>query len=48
MNEEEIAYKLIELYYTNHEIFKSYCIRLKDIADDYNQILKNIKIGSGE
>lgn len=43
MNKEEIAYKLIELYYTNREIFKSYCMSLKDVADKYNEILAIIR-----
>lgn len=43
MNKEEIAYKLIELYYTNNEIFKSYCMRLKDPAEKYNTILQLLK-----
>lgn len=29
MNKEEIAYKLIELYYTNIRIFNDCCISLK-------------------
>lgn len=43
MNKEEIAYKLIELYYTNNGIFKSYCISLKDLAEKYNAILQLLK-----
>lgn len=43
MNKEEIAYKLIELYYTNNGIFKSYCMSLVDITNKYNEILKILK-----
>lgn len=43
MNKEYIAYKLIELYYTNNRIFKSYCMSLKDIANKYNEILEILK-----
>ena len=43
MNKKYIAYKLIELYYTNARIFKSYCINLKELADKYNEILRILK-----
>lgn len=43
MNKEEIAYKLIELYYTNNGIFKSYCMSLKDLVEKYNAILQLLK-----
>lgn len=43
MNKEEIAYKLIELYYTYNGIFKSYCMSFKDLADKYNEILQLLK-----
>lgn len=43
MNKEEIAYKLIELYYTNNRIFKDCCISLKDLAEKYNVILQLLK-----
>ena len=43
MNEEEIAYKLIELYYTNVGIFKSYCMSVKDLAEKYKVILQLLK-----
>lgn len=43
MSKEEIAYKLIELYYTNDGLFKSYCISLKDVVNIYNEILEILK-----
>lgn len=43
MNKEEIAYKLIELYYTNNRIFKDCCVSLKNLADKYNEILQILK-----
>lgn len=48
MNKEEIAYKLIELYYTKNEIFKNYCISLKELVDKYNDILSILEIDLGE
>lgn len=43
MNKEEIAYKLIELYYTNVGTFKSYCMSVKDLAEKYKVILQLLK-----
>lgn len=48
MNEECIAYKLIELYYTHVGIFKNYCISLKDLTDKYNEILRILNTDLGK
>lgn len=48
MNKEEIAYKLIELYFTNIRIFKDYYISLNDLFKEYNEMLKKIDGGSNE
>lgn len=48
MNKEEVAYKLIELYYTNHSIFKNLCISLNDLFGKYNKMLKNLEGDSNE
>lgn len=43
MNKEEIAYRLIELYYTNTSTFKNYCISLTELYNKYIHILKILK-----
>ena len=43
MNNEEIAYKLIELYYTNKNTFKNYCMSLTDLCEKYNRVLEILK-----
>lgn len=48
MNKEEIAYKLIELYFTNIRIFKDYYISLNDLFKKYNEVLKKLGGGSNE
>lgn len=43
MNKEEICFKLIELYYANNSIFKSYCMPLCDLFEKYNEMLKKLE-----
>ena len=42
MNKEEIAIRLIELYYNNIEIFKTRVMTLNDLCKRYNDILQKI------
>lgn len=48
MSNEEVAYKLLELYYTNCGIFKSYCLSLKDLTNKYVSILEILRGGNNE
>lgn len=48
MNKEEIAYKLIELYFTNIRILKDYYISLNDLFKKDNEVLKKLGDGSNE
>lgn len=48
MNKKEIAYKLIELYFTNIKIFKDYCVSLNDLFERYNEMLKKLEGDSNE
>lgn len=48
MNKEEIAYKLIELYFTNIRILKDYYISLNDLFKKYNEVLKKLDDGNNE
>lgn len=48
MNKEEIAYKLIELYYTNNRVFREHLMTLKDVINEYNKILEILRIGLGK
>ena len=43
MSEEEVAYKLIELYYTNKSTFKNYCIGLRELINIYKGVLNILK-----
>lgn len=40
MNKEEVCFKLIELYYKN--IYKSYSMSLRDLFENYNEMLEII------
>lgn len=46
MSREEICFKLIEFYYKN--IYKSYNISLKGLFENYNKMLKMLKVESDE
>ena len=43
MSEEEVAYKLVELYYTNESIFTNYRIGLRELINIYNGVLNILK-----
>ena len=43
MSEEEVAYKLIELYYTNKSTFNSYCVDLRKLSEIYKELLSILK-----
>ena len=43
MNKEEIAYKLIELYFTNIRILKDYYISLNYLFKKYNEVYRKNK-----
>lgn len=43
MSKEEIAYKLIELYYTNKNIFNNYNVNLSMLSKIYEEVLEILK-----
>lgn len=48
MSEEEVAYKLIELYYTNKSTFNSYHVDLSKLSKIYKEVLSILKGDSNE
>lgn len=46
MSREEICLKLIELYYKN--IYKSYNMSLRGLFENYNKMLKILKVESDD
>ena len=42
MTREELALKLIELYYNNVEIFKARCMYLDDLCKKYKRVLAQL------
>lgn len=46
MNKEEMCFKLIELYYKNKSIFNNYHMSLIDLFENYNKMLKILKVES--
>ena len=48
MSEEEVAYKLIELYYTNKSTFNSYRVGLAELSKIYKEVLNILKGDSNE
>ena len=46
MNKEEICFKLIEFYYKNKSIFNNYGMSLIDLFENYNKMLKILKVES--
>ena len=48
MSREEIAYKLIELYYTNKNTFNNYHVDLSLLSKIYKEVLDILKGDSNE
>lgn len=48
MSRGEICFKLIELYYTNISMFKTYCMSLNNLIDKYNTMLEILKGDSND
>ena len=48
MSEEEVSYKLIELYYTNKNTFNNYHVDLSKLSKIYKEVLNILKGDSNE
>ena len=48
MKVEEVAYKLIELYYTNKNTFNNYHVDLSMLSKIYKEVLNILKGDSNE